>query len=155
MQTVTPMGGSRTTLWLLWAAIVALLALDAIAVTRFLPVRAHPWYDAQTSVALLVLGLLALVAGVGTFALRESLVLRDLRSGTLDPNTASGFARIQRTLVALWSLCLVIGLFGNVLAWGAATPIVAAPFLIAAVVLLVVHAPRGWLFARAAGTARA
>ena len=155
MQTVTPMGGSRTTLWLLWAAIVALLALDAIAVARFLPVRVHPWYDAQTSVALLVLGLLALVAGVGTFALRESLVLRDLRSGTLDPNSASGFARIQRTFVALWSLCLVIGLFGNVLAWGAGTPIVAAPFLLATAVLLVVHAPRGWLFARAAGTTRA
>ena len=154
MQTVTPMGGSRTTLWILWAAIVALLALDAIALTRFLPVRAHPWYDAQTSVALLVLGLLALVAGVGTFALRESLVLRDLRSGTLDPNTASGFARIQRTFVALWSLCLVIGLFGNVLAWGAAKAIVAAPFLTAAAVLLLVHAPRGWLFARAAGTTR-
>ena len=154
MQTVTPMGGSRTTLWILWAAIVALLALDAIALTGFLPVRVHPWYDAQTSVALLVLGLLALVAGVGTFALRESLVLRDLRSGTLDPNTASGFARIQRTLVALWSLCLVIGLLGNVLAWGAAKPIVAAPFLLAAAVLLVVHAPRGWLFARAAGTTR-
>ena len=155
MQTVTPMGGSRTTLWILWAAIVALLALDAIAVARFLPVRVHPWYDAQTSVALLVLGLLALVAGVGTFALRESLVLRDLRSGTLDPNTASGFARIQRTLVALWSLCLVIGLFGDVLAWGAAKSIVAAPFLIGAAVLLVVHAPRRWLFARGAAAARA
>jgi len=155
MQTVAPMAGSRTTLWMLWAAIFALLALDAIALMRFLPVRAHPWYDAQTSVALLVLGLLALVAGVGTFALRESLVLRDLRSGALDPSTARGFARIQRTLVALWLLCLLIGLFGDVLAWGAAKPIVAAPFLIGAAVLLMLHAPRRWLFARAAGTARA
>ena len=155
METATSMAGSRATLWMLWAAIVASLALDAIALTRFLPVRAHPWYDAQTSVALLVLGLLALVAGVGTFALRESLVLRDLRSGTLDPNTPSGFARIQRTLVALWALCLVIGLFGDVLAWGAAKPIVATPFLIGAAVLLVVHAPRRWLFAHGAGAARA
>ena len=155
MENATPMAGSRATLWTLWAAIVALLALDAIALAGFLPVRANPWYDAQTSVALLVLGLLALVAGVGTFALRESLVLRDLRSGTLDPNTGSGFARIQRTLVALWLLCLVIALFGDVLAWGAAKPIVAAPFLIGAAVLLVVHAPRRWLFARGAGAARA
>lgn len=148
MQTSTPMAGSRTTLWIVWAAIAASLALDAIALTNLLPVRVHPWYDAQTSVAQLVLGLLALVAGVGTFALRETLVLRDLRSGTLDPSSASGFARIQRTLVALWSLCLVIGLFGHVLAWGAAKPIAAMPFLLAAAVLLVLHAPRAWLFAR-------
>ncbi len=72
-----------------------------------------------------MLGLLALVFGVATFALRETLVLRDLRSGALDPNSAGGFERIRRMLVALWSLCLVIAALGNVLAWGAAKPIAA------------------------------
>ena len=100
------MAGSRSTLWMLWAVIVALLATDALALASLLPVRADPWYEAEASVAQLVLGLLALVTGVGTFALRETLVLRDLRIGALDPNTADGLMRIRRALVALWSLSL-------------------------------------------------
>jgi hypothetical protein len=145
------MAGSRSTLWMFWAGIVALLALDALALPTLLPTRADVWYEAEASVAQLVLGLLALVTGVGSFALRETLVVRDLRSGALDPNTAGGFQRVQRTLVALWSLSLVIAALGNVLAWGAARPLAAAPFLIGAAALLVVHAPRGWLFARPSG----
>jgi hypothetical protein len=145
------MAGVRSTLWGIWAAIVALLAIDAFALRGLLPVRADVWYQAEASVAQLVLGLLALVVGVGTFALRETLVLRDLRSGALDPNTTGGFMRVRRMLLALWSLCLVIAGFGNVLAWGAAKPIAAAPFLLAAAALLLVHAPRRWLFARPAG----
>lgn len=147
---MAPMAESRSTLWMFWAAIAASLAIDAIALVQLMPARVEPWYEAETSVVRLVLGLLALVTGLGTFALRETLVLRDLRSGALDPNTASGSARIRRMLVALWSLCLVIALLGDVLAWGSARPIAAAPFLLAAAVLLVVHAPRGWLFARTA-----
>lgn len=140
------MAGSRSTLWTLWAVIVALLVLDALALRGWLPTRADVWYEAEASVAQLVLGLLALVAGVGSFALRETLVVRDLRSGALDPNTESGFRRVQRMLFALWSLSLVIAALGNVLAWGAAKPIAAVPFLIGAAVLLAVHSPRGWLF---------
>ena len=146
------MAGSRSTLWMLWAVIVALLALDAAAIAGVLPTRADVWYEAEASVAQLVLGLLALVAGVGSFALRETLVLRDLRSGALDPSTPSGFRRVQRMLFALWSLSLVIAALGNVLAWGSAKPLAAAPFLIGAAVLLAVHAPRGWLFERPASS---
>lgn len=142
------MAGSRSALWTLWAVIVALLALDAVAIAGVLPTRADVWYEAEASVAQLVLGLLALVAGVGSFALRETLVLRDLRSGALDPNTESGFRRVRRMLFALWSLSLVIAALGNVLAWGSAKPLAALPFLIGAAVLLAVHAPRGWLFKR-------
>lgn len=145
------MNGSRSALWTLWAAIFALLVLDALALPRILPTRPDVWYDAEASVAQLVLGLLALVAGVGSFALRETLALRDLRSGALDPNTASGFQRLRRMLFALWSLSLVIAALGNVLAWGAAKPLAAVPFLIGAAVLLALHAPRGWLFVRPAG----
>jgi hypothetical protein len=145
------MAGSRSSLWTLWAALVGVLAIDAIALATRMPVRPRGWYEAEASVAQLVLGLLSLVFGVATFALRETLVLKDLRSGALDPTTALGFVRIRRTLFALWSLCLVIAGLGNILAWGSAKPIAALPFLLGAAVLLVVHAPRGWLFARPAG----
>ena len=151
MGTMPSMVGSRNSLWALWAAFFAVLALDALLLAAGLPTRADVWYDAEASVVLLVLGLLALVAGVGTFALRETLVGRDLRSGAIDPSTADGFQRVRRALAALWSLCLVIAGLGNVLAWGVAKPLSAAPFLAGAATLLIVHAPRARFFERPEG----
>jgi hypothetical protein len=137
--------GSRRTLWLLWAGFLGLLALGLAA--SWLPARADPWHQAQTAVAGFVLAILALVAGVGTFALRESLVLRRVRVGTLDPSTPTGAARVGAMLLALWSICLLIGLFGFGIAYGAASPRAAWPYVAGAASLLVLHAPRDWLFA--------
>ena len=53
-------------------------------------------------------------------------------------------------LLALWARCLLIGIFGCLLAYGAASPAAAWPFISAAAVLLVFHAPRRWLFTRPA-----
>jgi hypothetical protein len=83
---------------------------------------------------------------VGTFSLRESWALRDIRAGTLDPCTPVGFARLRRLLLALWTLCISIGLLGGVLAYGAALPSAAWPYALASGALLVLHAPRDWLF---------
>jgi hypothetical protein len=140
------MTGSRGSLWLLWATFAALLAVE-LAFAYFGPSRLQPWYDAQVSVAGFALALFALVAGVGTFTLRESLALREIRLGSLDPSTPAGFARVRAMLVVLWTLCLAIGLLGCGLAWGAASPRAAAAYIFAAAVLLVLHAPRRWLFA--------
>jgi hypothetical protein len=140
------MSRSRRPLWVLWAGFVGLLALQ-LAFAYLAPGRLHPWYDAQVSVAGFVLALLALIAGVGTFTLRETLALREIRLGSLDPSTPAGFARVRRMLVVLWTLCLVIGLLGCALAYGAASPRAALPYLIGAAVLLVLHAPRPWIFA--------
>jgi hypothetical protein len=135
------MTGSRRALWVLWAAFAALLALE-LGFAYYAPTRLHPWYDAQASVAGFVLALLSLIAGVGTFTLRESLALRDIRLGTLDPSTPAGLSRVRGMLLVLWTLCLVIGLLGCGLAYGAASPRAALPYLFAAAVLLVIHAPR-------------
>jgi len=140
------MTGSRHALWILWAGFAALLALE-LAFAYFGPSRLRPWYDAQASVAGFVLALLAMIAGVGTFTLRESLALREIRQGVLDPSTPAGIARVRGMLVVLWTLCLVIGLLGCALAWGAASPRAAAPYVLAAGILLVLHAPRRWLLA--------
>jgi len=140
------MTGSRGALWVLWAGFATLLALE-FAFAYAVPSRLHPWYDAQASVVGFVLALLSLVAAVGAFTLRESLALREIRSGALDPTTPAGFARTRLMLFVLWTLCLVIGLFGCGLAYGADSPRSAAPYILAAAVLLVLHAPRHWLFA--------
>jgi len=136
---------SRRTLWLLWALFLASLALS-LALPRILPSRLHPWHPAQAAVAGFVMALLSLAAAVGTFSLRESWVLRDIRAGALDPRTPAGFASVRRMLLALWTLCLVIGLLGSVVAYGSALPDAAWPYVLAATALLVLHAPRGWLF---------
>jgi hypothetical protein len=133
-------------LWLLWATFLGLLALELL-IPYLVPNRPDPWYAAQTAVAGFVLALFSLTAGVGTFALRETLVLRKIRRGAIDPLTPSGFARVRTTLLGLWALCLLIGLFGSVLAYAAASPRAAWPYVAGAAVLLVLHAPRQWLFA--------
>jgi hypothetical protein len=84
------MTDSRHTLWAGWATFGALLAFE-LALPRLIPGRPDPWYDAQQAVAGFVLAQLSLIAAVGTFSLRESFVLRDLRVGTLDPRTPAGF----------------------------------------------------------------
>lgn len=133
------MRGART-LWLPWAVafatVLALLALPA-----FLAQRAQPWYEAQIAVARFTLAILALVAAVGTFALRESLVLRDVREGRLDPATPAGMARLRMRFLALWALCAAVGALGGVLAYGSGQPARGWPYLIGAAVLLVLHAP--------------
>jgi hypothetical protein len=140
------MTGSRAALRALWAGFLALVGLE-LAFAYLAPSRLHPWYDAQVSVAGFVLALLSMVAGVATFTLRESLALREIRAGALDPSSPEGFARVRLMLIVLWTLCLLIGLLGCGLAYGAASPRAALPYLIAAAVLLVLHAPRRWLFA--------
>ncbi|MFI5216555.1 MAG: hypothetical protein ACHQ3O_08415 [Candidatus Limnocylindria bacterium] len=139
------MAGSRAAVWVLWAGFAALLALE-FAFAYLAPSREHPWYDAQVSVAGFVLALLALITGVGTFTLRESLALREIRAGALDPSTPAGYARVRLMLIVLWTLCLVIGLLGCGLAWGAASPRAALPYLVGAAVLLAFHAPRRRIF---------
>jgi hypothetical protein len=141
------MTNSRGALWGLWAACALLLAL-VLALPGLLPSRPQPWYAAQTSVAGFVVTLFALLAGVGSFTLRESLVGRDMRSGALDPTTPAGFARVRAMLLVLWSLCLLIAVLGAGLAWGADSPRAGWPYALAAAGLLVLHAPRGWLFRR-------
>ena len=139
------MTGSRVALWALWAAFLALIGV-ALALPALMPSRPTPWYQAQSAVAGFVLTLLALLAGVGTFTLRETLALRDVRSGALDPSTPEGFARVRAMLFVLWFLCLVIALLGCLLAWGAASPRLAWPYGAAAAGLLLWHAPRRRLF---------
>jgi hypothetical protein len=143
---------SRTILWSIWA-----LALAAVAAVAFVPgvvgARAEPWHAGQIAVAQFILAIFALIAGVGSFALREALALREWKSGALDPTTESGRVRMQRMLGALWLLCLFVAGLGALMAWGAGERGYAWPFCAGAAGLLGIHAPRAWLFMRAARSA--
>jgi hypothetical protein len=137
------MGGSGV-LWLLWALFVAALALEPLIAER-VSGRPHPWHAGQAAVAGFVLALIGTALGVWTFALRESLALRDLRAGRLDPATSEGFSRLRQMLLVIWFLCLLIGLLGSGLAWGSASSASSWPYLAAAAALLLIHAPHGRL----------
>ena len=137
--------------WILWGACLGGLAFEVV-LPRVLPSRAQPWDAAQTAVAEFILAIFSLVAAVGRFTLRETFALGPVRRGSLDPRTPAGFARIRATLAVLWSLCLLIGLFGSILAYAAANPAQAWPYVAGAAVLLVVHAPRARLLEAPAAT---
>ncbi len=139
------MPGSRASLWIHWALFFGLIALELLFAER-VSGRATPWHAGQAAVAGFVLALVAIALGVWTFALRETLALRDLRAGRLDPRTPEGLSRLRTMLLALWALCLLIGLLGGVLAWGAGSPRAAWPYVLGAGALLVLHAPRERLF---------
>jgi hypothetical protein len=135
------MAKSTGSLWLLWGALLATLPAW-LAMPRFVAHRAVPWYDAQTAVAGFVLAMLALVAGLGSLAMRESLVFRDVREGRIDPNTPDGMIQLRVRLFGLWLLCALVGAFGAVMAYYSDRPVIGWPYFAGSAVLFALHAPR-------------
>ena len=120
--------GIRVRLWVVWALFAAALAL-LLTIPRFVPARPVPWNAGQAAVAGFVLALLALTAGVSTFAARETLREESPLSARL-------------MLYTLWARSLLIGGFGAALAYASASPASAWPFIAGGAVLLLIHAPR-------------
>lgn len=141
----------RLLLWLAWLALFASLPVVAV-LPHVLPARADPWSEAQTAVAGFVLLLFALVTGVGTFALRETLVSREAEQGAFTSGAADGFW-VRTRLVALWLLCALVGGYGGVLGHYAGLPAAAWPYLAGAAALFVIHAPRASFLRRVAALA--
>lgn len=139
------MSSVRPSLWLLWALLLATLALWP-ALPALLGHRADPWYPAQAAVAGFVLALLAVAAGLGSFALREALVFRDVRP--VDPATPEGRFGLRLRLAALWLLCAVVGGLGGMMIWFSDRPRLGLPYLAGAAFLFVLHAPRARLLDR-------
>jgi hypothetical protein len=135
------------TWWLSWAALFATLALWP-ALPRFVAPPREPWNAAETAVAGFVLALLALAAAIGTFALREALVQRELDEGRLDPTTPAGRAAVHARLVSLWLLCAAIGACGGILLHYSLLSAAGWPYLAGAALLFVLHAPSARLFRR-------
>lgn len=136
----------RYLFWFVWSALVASLP-GVAALPRVLAPRAEPWSDAESAVAGFVLLIFALVTGVATFALRETLVLREEESIALPSGSAEGIW-VRTRLVALWTLCALVGAYGGFLAHGAGRPAIAWPYLAGAAVLFVIHAPRAGFLER-------
>jgi hypothetical protein len=128
------------TLWPAWLAMLALVAALAL-----LPFVAGPqqawWSEPRTLVFTFVLTLIAMAAGVGSLALRESIV-RGVSSGALDPRSPEGASSLRSMLRRTWLLCLGVALLGFFVAWTSASPHRTWPYSAAAAALLCFHAPR-------------
>jgi len=139
-------------LWLVWALFAVILAAE-VAFPYVVAPPADAWHPAQTAVAGFVLAIFSLAAAEGTFALRESLVVRDAPPTDLGMRSLAGATHVRGARFAtLWALCDLIGLFGLLVAHGSARPAAATPYAVAAAVLLVLHAPRARLLAKLAQT---
>lgn len=131
---------SNGVLWVLWLVVVAGLAAVAAIPSLFGP-SSTTYTDAGLDVMQFVLALLCTTAGVGSLAVRES-VLRGIWRGEYGGDDRDARERLGRALLGAWILCLLIGVLGSILAWASARPWRAAPYLLAATALLAFHAPR-------------
>jgi len=138
---------SRRSLWIVWAALLVSVAIYVLIPQIVPPSTRIPWHAGKTAVAGFVGGIFALALAVGTFAIRETLALRHLRSGAIDPATPEGFARLRTVLVIMWALCDGIALVGLVIALLAGSPGLVVPYAIGAAVLLFLHRPHDSYFA--------
>ena len=108
---------ARRRVWGVWASFGVLL-VASLEIPRWLPAREIPWHAGQAAVAGFVLALLAMVAGVSSFALREQVRVF-LAS---QPDTPASRSRVRLMVIDLWTRCVAIGMLGSILAWGAASP---------------------------------
>jgi hypothetical protein len=136
-------------LWLAWAVCFASLAVWP-ALPRLAAPPAESWNAAETAVAGFVLAILALVAAIGSFALRESLVDHEEGCVPLE-TTPEGRARVRIGLVELWLLCAGVGALGGVLVRYSAYPATGWPYVAGAALLLLLHAPTRRFFGRVCG----
>jgi hypothetical protein len=136
----------KSLLWSCWLMVLAALALSAA-----LPITLGPtvpwWPDARSDVLTFALTLLAMTAGVGSLAIRETLV-RSVASGAVSPQTPEGAFTVRSSLLRAWILCLIVGLLGFCVAWVSASPIRALPYALGAGALLLFHSPRRSEFSR-------
>ena len=99
------------------------------------------WSRDRTVVFTFALTLVAMVSGIGSLALRETLV-RGIERGQVDAATPEGRGYAQAMLGRAWALCGAVGVLGALVAWLAATPAFALPYAVGATALLLFEAPR-------------
>jgi hypothetical protein len=125
---------------LAWALALALVLASAVVPAVAGPAEPR-WTHERTVVFTFALTLIAMVSGIGSLALRETLV-RTLARGGVDPRTPQGAGYAAAMLQRAWALCGAVGLLGGFVAWVAAAPAFAIPYVAGATALLLFEAPR-------------
>lgn len=149
MPRTQPQAPTLQTLRIIWRALLGSLGLYA----------ALPWFlrsgarEESVDALLLILIAVAVVTGVATFAVRELLLVRPIRSGALRVDTDTGLARVTQISVVLWALCESVGLYGLVLYQLSGEPRYLYLFLMASAGLFFAHRLGRWPSAQPGGAA--
>jgi len=127
-------------LWIVWGALfVSLFVYGAMPLV--LPPPA-PGTSPPQPIFVGTLAFLGLVTGIATIVVRRLGLIRPAREGTLDVRTREGAARFFTYSMLIWVLSEAVGVYGLVLFLMHRLPILLYPFLLAAALLLIIHAPR-------------
>ena len=138
------------TLWIVWGAMLASL-IAYLAISWVVPVETR---GSAPGVPAAALGLVAATTAAASFVLRRVLVAAPIEKGSLDPDTAAGRARVFQASVLCWTLSESVGIQGLVLFFLYGSRPLLYAFLAAALVLLLLHAPREWRAASSMDRAR-
>ena len=127
-------------LWICWACLILSLFIYGAMPFLLPPPPTSP--PALQVVFVGALGFVGLLTAIATMFLRRFALIRPARIGTLDIDTKAGFARFFTISMLVWVLSESIGIYGLILFFLYRVPGPLYPFLVAAVLLLVFHAPR-------------
>lgn len=125
---------------LIWWALVASIGIYA-AVAYTMAGALPPRDGTQIHVLAAALGVVSITVGMVTIFIRGRMLVGPIKRGELDPRTPAG---LQRAFVP-FMVCLVlsesVAIYGLVLALLSGRSLYAAPFLMIAIVLLLIHRP--------------
>lgn len=127
-------------LWIVWAALSG--SVLACAVIAFLQTRAAASIDASfpQTLYLVLLGM-GLSNALVSVVIRQFLLVRAVRRGTLDLQTSAGSQRAFVLFLVTWALSETLGIFGLVIVLLGASFVSGIPFWGLALVLMLLHRP--------------
>ncbi len=138
-------------LWVLWAALAgSILACAAVA---FLQTRTTALADASFPQTLywVLLGM-GLSNALVSIVIRQFLLVRAVRRGTLDLQTSVGLQRAFVLFLVTWALSETLGIFGLVIVFLGAHFASGIPFWGLALLLMLLHRPTSNFFRRDSST---
>lgn len=127
-------------LWIVWGVMLGTLVLYA-AMPLLLPAPTGTPSEPQP-IFVGALAFFALFGGLATLVIRRVGLIRPARDGSLDVHSPAGGARFFSMSVITWALSEAVGIYGLILFLMFRRPSLLYPFLAAAALLLLVHAPR-------------
>ncbi len=129
-----------TVFWVIWAALVVSILVYAAA--AFLSTRQAPPSEVQSSqVLFLVLLGMGFSNALASVVIRQIFLVRAVRLGKLDVDTAEGFRRALVVFVVLWALADLTGVFGLALVFWNSSFLDGLPFWGLALLLMLFHRP--------------
>ena len=127
---------NQRSLVVLWSAILA-----SQLVYPFIPITQREGTAVQPDLFPLVLGVVALLQGAGTYAWLKLRAFDPIKGGRLDPTSKEGAAELFTALIMAWVIASSVGIYGLVLRFMHFDLLYWVPFSIGGALLLFLGRP--------------